>query len=239
MPRLVQLDNVEHARLRATGVVASELSSNQVLVVPNEFEQLQREFPILFQKDADGNFQSVAILGLDRGENLFVTEDQWQTRYVPATMRRGPFFLGVDEGAGADPAIVIDLDDPRLSESDGEPVFLAHGGAAPLLQQAVEALRTVHEGLKLSRAMFDLFAELDLLTPIEVDINLGDGTRCRLADQFTIGAEQFGGLAGAALERLNRSGFLASAIHARSSLANISRLVDLKTRKFAGGAAHG
>ena len=38
---------------------------------------------------------------------------------------------------------------------------------------------------------------------------------------------------GEALERLNGSGFLAAAIHARSSLANINRLVELKTGKLA------
>ena len=239
MARMVELDNVEHARLRVTAGSTSGLSSNQALVVPTEFEQLQREFPILFQKDAEGNPQSVAILGLAPQENLFFTEGRWETRYIPATMRRGPFFLGVDEGAGTDPAIVIDLDDQRFSETSGEPIFLAQGGAAPLLQQAAEALRTVHEGLKLSRTMFDLFAELNLLAPVEIDIDLGDGAHVRLADYFTIGAEQFGDLAGAALERLNRSGFLASAIHTRSSLSNINRLVELKTRKLASGAAHG
>jgi SapC protein len=239
MARLVQLDNVEHARLRLTGLAGSELSSNQAQVVPNEFEQLQREYPILFQKDAEGNFQSIAILGLDRGENLFAPEGQWETRYVPAAMRRGPFFLGVDDDARADPAIVIDLDDPRVSESDGDPIFLAQGGAAPFLQQAAESLRIVHEGLKLSRAMFDLFAELDFLAPVDIDVDLGDGIHYRLTGQFTIGAEQLASLSGGALERLNRSGFLACAIHARSSLANISRLIELKLSKLAGGAAHG
>ncbi len=239
MARLVQLDNVEHARLSVAGGPASGLSSNQALVVPNEFEQLQREYPILFQKDAEGNFQSVAILGLDRGENLFVDEGQWTARYVPATLRRGPFFLGVDDDARADPAIVIDLDDPRVSESGGEPIFLAQGGAAPFLQQAADALRTVHEGLKLSSAMFELFAELDLLAPVEIDIDLGDGAHYRFADQFTVGSQQFAELGGDALEQLNRSGFLAPAIHARSSLANISRLVEFKSRKLASGAGHG
>lgn len=231
MARLAPLDNVEHAHLRVTGGATDALSSNQTLVVPNEFEQLQREYPILFRKDADGDFQAIVILGLDRSENLFVSDGEWQTRYVPATMRRGPFFLGVDDDVVSDPAIVIDLDDTRLSESDGEPVFLPHGGAAPFLQQAVEALRTVHEGLTLSRAMFDLFAELDLLAPVEIDVDLGDGTHYRLADLFTVGAEQFGTLPGAELERLNRAGFLAAAIHVRSSLANINGLIELKMRK--------
>jgi hypothetical protein len=234
MARRVQLDNVDHQHLRVIDRAAGEVSINQALVVPSEFEPLQREYPILFRRDAQGGFQSVAILGLDRGENLFLRDGEWITRYVPATLRRGPLFLGVgDEEQPGDAAILIDLDDPRVSESEGEPLFLPHGGAAPSLQQAAEALHTVHEGLELSRAMFAVLAELDLIQPVEINVEIGDGTRYRLPDFLTIGADRFAALSGAELERLNRAGFLAAAVHARSSLANIERLIELKTDKLA------
>jgi hypothetical protein len=234
MARRVPLDNVQHAQLRVAAGPTKDLSVNQALVVPSEFEQLQREYPILFRRDSDGNFQAVAILGLDRGENLFFTGSGWSTRYAPAALRRGPFFFAVnEEDTSSEPAIVVDLDDARVSETDGEPLFLPHGGAAPSLQQAAAALRTVHEGLELSRAMFQLFVEFDLITPVEINVDLGDGTHYRLADLFTVGAEQLAALPGFALETLNRTGFLAAAIHARSSLANVNRLIELKTTKLA------
>ena len=234
MRKRVPLDNVDHQHLRVIAGATSELSVNQALVVPSEFEQLQREYPILFRKDSDGGFQSVAILGLDRGENLFLSEGEWTTYYVPATLRRGPLFLGVaDEDQPGEEAIVIDLDDPRVSETEGEPLFLPHGGAAPFLQQAADALRTVHEGLALSRTMFAQLAELDLIAPVEINMEVGDGTQYRLPDLFTIDAGRFAGLSGAELEVLHRAGFLAAAIHARSSLANINRLIELKSGKFA------
>jgi hypothetical protein len=235
MTKRVLLDNVDHALLRVSDGAAGEyLCTNQALVVPQEFEQLQREYPILFRRDADGEFQSVAILGFERGENLFVSGGEWIAHYVPATLRRGPLFLaaGDDERPGG-PAIAIELDDPRVSEASGEPLFLPHGGAAPFLQQAAEALRTVHEGLEQARAMFSLFAELKLLAPVEIDVDLGDGTRCWLADYATIDAAGFAALPGAALKRLNRAGFLAAAIHARASLANMNRLIELKARRRA------
>ena len=112
MARRVQLDNVDHQHLRVIDRASSDLSVNQALVVPNEFEQLQREYPILFRRDADGQFQSVAILGLDRGENLFLSDGEWLTRYVPATLRRGPLFLGVgdeDNNIAAGGNAMVDL----------------------------------------------------------------------------------------------------------------------------------
>jgi hypothetical protein len=238
MTRRVPVDNVEHAQLRIVERASDDANVNQALVVPAEFEQLQREYPILFRRDDDGAFQAVAILGLERGENLFLSDGTWTARYVPATLRRGPFLLAVpDEAEQGDAELAIDLDDPRVSESDGDPLFLSHGGAAPVLQRAGEALRIVHEGLAQSRAMFALFTELQLIAPVEVDVDVGDGTHYKLTDFFTISSDAFTDLCGAALERLNRAGFLVAAIHARSSLGNISRLVELKTRKLA-SAAH-
>ena len=234
MARRVPVDNVEHAKLRVIERPSDDARVNQALVVPAEFEQLQREYPIMFRRNDDGDFQSVAILGLERGENLFLSGDSWTARYVPATLRRGPFFLAVGEDSDErDPALVIDLDDPRVSESEGAPLFLPLGGAAPLLQEVGDALRTVHEGLAQSRAMFALFAELALIAPVEIDVDLGDGTHYRLADFFTISSDAFAGLSGASLERLNRAGLLATAIHARSSLGNIKTLVELKAHKLA------
>lgn len=235
MARRVPVDNVEHADLRVIERASDDARVNQALVVPAEFEQLQREYPIMFRREADGAFQSVAILGFDRGENLFLDGHSWTSRYIPATLRRGPFFLGVgEEPDQLDPALLIDLDDPRVSESEGDPLFLSHGGAAPLLQQVGDALRTIHEGLAHSRTMFALFAELGLIAPVEIDIDVGDGTHYKLADFFTISAEALADLSGAALERLNRAGFLTAAVHARSSLGNMNALVELKTQKLMG-----
>src|SRR5439155_25882085 len=86
MAKHTPLDNVEHAQLRVDERAAPEsVAVNQALVVPSEFEQLQREYPILFRRDADGEFQAVSILGLDRGENLFLSDGEWAARYIPAT----------------------------------------------------------------------------------------------------------------------------------------------------------
>lgn len=234
MARRVPVDNVEHAKLRVIERASDDARVNQALVVPAEFEQLQREYPIMFRRDDDGDFQSLAIFGLERRENLFLDGDSWTTRYVPATLRRGPFFLGVgEEPDQLNPVLLIDLDDPRVSESEGDPIFLPLGGGAPLLQDVGDALSTVHEGLAQSRTMFALFAELELIAPVEIDVDLGDGTHYRLADFFTISGDAFAALPGAALERLNRTGLLSAAVHARSSLGNIKTLVELKSRKLA------
>ena len=236
MPNLKVLDNVEHAALRVAPRHGADFGDavNQLLVVPTEFVEVQREYPILFRKDQDGAFQAVALLGFDRGENLFLDGEQWNARYVPAVQRRGPFFMAVRPSDG-EPIIHIDQDDPRVGGVEGEPLFKPHGGNSPYLDHIAEALFTIHEGLAAAPAMFAAFAELGLLQPIELNLDLGDGLTFSLSDFFTFGAQQLAELPADALESLNRSGFLAAAIFARASLPNMNRLLQLKNQKRLGG----
>ena len=233
MPNRVRLNNVDHAALKVARCHGAAFGDavNQLLVVPTEFEEVQREYPIFFRKDSEGQFQAVALLGLDRGENLFLDDNRWTTRYVPAVQRRGPFFIAVPSDVDSEPTVHIDLDDPRVSESDGEPLFKPHGGNAPYLEQIASALFTIHEGLAVAPTMFAAFEECGLIQPIGVDIAVGDGLTYNLPDLFTIAADQLAALTGSRLEQLQRPGFLAAAIFVRSSLGNVGRLIDLKNRK--------
>src|SRR5688572_1104324 len=113
MTNKVLLNNVDHADLRVISRPGPEFgdSVNQVLVFPTEFEDLQREYPIFFRKDANDHYQAVALLGLDRDENLFLGAEGWNARYVPAALQRGPFSIVLQAAqAGTAPMIHIDLD---------------------------------------------------------------------------------------------------------------------------------
>src|SRR3954468_3533765 len=123
------LNNVDHQDLRVVARHGAEHgdSVNQMLVFPTEFEALQREYPILFRRDDDGDYQAVVLLGLDRDENLFLGADgSWQSRHVPALASRGPFSIGLarrEAGEEREPMIHIDLEDPRVGTDEGEPLF--------------------------------------------------------------------------------------------------------------------
>jgi len=232
----VPLDNVEHQSLRVANIPSSDHAKvNQALVVPGEFEDVQREYPIFIRKDQDGRFVAVALLGLDKGENLFLVGDRWEARYIPASISRGPFFFGLrdaEEKADAEPVVHIDLDDPRVGAGDGEFLFKEHGGSSPYLDHVTGKLHLIHDGLAAAPQMFALFDELHLIQSIDINVQLGEGTRYHLSSMFTIGMEQFQALTGDELHRLHRSGFLAAAIFIRSSLPNLNQLVDRKKRKL-------
>ena len=231
----VPLDNVEHQSLRVAPTHSPDRDHvNQVLVVPGEFEEVQREYPIFIRKDQDGQFVAVALVGFDKGENLFLDDGRWDARYIPASISRGPFFLGfrdVEERIGDELAVHVDLDDPRVGAGDGELLFKEHGGNSSYLDHVTSKLRLIHEGLAAAPQMFALFNELRLIQPVEIDVQLGEGTRYHLGSMFTIGMEQFQALTSDELDRLHRHGFLAAAIFIRASLPNLNQLVDRKKRR--------
>jgi hypothetical protein len=231
MTKTVQLNNVDHHDLRVITRHAAEFGDavNQVLVFPTEFEEIQREYPIFFTPDASGDLQAVALLGLDRDENLFLDESGWQARYVPAAQQRGPFVIGMAEDSG-DPMIHVDPEHPRIGHGDGEgqPLFLPHGGNSPYLEHIAGVLRTIYAGLDLIRPMFEAFEDAGLIEPVAVEVQLSDTEQYDLPDYSTISAERLGALDSAALERLHRAGFLYPAFLVVASTANVNRLIERK-----------
>ncbi|MDX1293453.1 MAG: SapC family protein, partial [Hyphomonas sp.] len=86
MAKMALLNNIDHPDLRVITRYGADYgdSVNLAAVYPTEFSELQREYPIFFMKDAEGAFFCVVLLGLDKGENLFLDGDRWNARYVPA-----------------------------------------------------------------------------------------------------------------------------------------------------------
>ena len=244
MSKVVLLNNVDHHDLKVVTRRSAEFGDNvnQVLIFPTEFGEIQREYPIFLRKDASGEFQSVALLGLDKDENLFLDENGWRARYIPAVQERGPFSIGLqrqerDGESRSEPMILVDLDHPRVRRGGevGEAVFLRHGGNSPYLERVAGVLQAIHQGVEISKPMFAAFDEAGLIEPVAVEIALSDREKHTLPNYHTISDERLLGLDGARLEQLNKAGFLRAAFYILASLGNVSRLIDLKNRKRAIG----
>ncbi|RDE05691.1 SapC family protein [Sphingomonas aracearum] len=234
---MVLLNNVDHAELGVRMGHGAEFGDdlNRLPIFPSEFEEAQRDYAIVFRREGDG-FRAAVLLGFDARENLFLTPAGWQARYVPAVQRRGPLSIGFQakrSGAGAEPVIHIDLDHPRTSRGGGEPLFLAHGGNAPALEHMADALRVVHEGVEAMQALGWALDGAGLLQPVHLDVEVGEGRRYQVADVFAVDRQALASLDAATLHRLNSDGFLALAVLAAASLANVGRLAALKRDKDA------
>ena len=75
----------------------------------HEFARAAAVYPIVFVEDKTKDaFRPVTLLGLDAGENLFVSESgKWEASYIPAIIRRYPFALANTGTTGNSPSVLM------------------------------------------------------------------------------------------------------------------------------------
>lgn len=237
MPHTVLLNNVDHQDLRVITRRAPELGDALMAATtfPAEFRALQAHYPIVFRKTPDGTrFEPVALLGLAPGQNLFLRADgAWDAPVIPLAIERLPFYIGRD---GDELVVHVDLESPRLSRSEGEPVFLPHGGSTDFLARMNSVLLAIHQGLQATPDFVAALLAHHLLEPFSFEATLAQGARCELHGYYTVHEERLGALEGPTLAQLSRAGHLQAAYMA---LASLSQLPALVARAEKAPHAHG
>lgn len=240
MPHTVLLNNVDHHALRVITQRGAEYGDAVMTAVtfPAEFRSLQAHYPIVFRKSPDGtSFEPVALLGFEEGRNLFLGPQGWDAPCVPLAIERLPFYIGMD---GAELVVHIDIDSPRLSTHDGEPVFLPHGGSSEYLHRMTSVLLAIHQGLQDTPAFIAALLAHELLEPFLFEVERADGAGIRLANLYTIHEERLQALGGTALQQLSQAGHLQAAYMAMASLSQFRALIQRQARLDGGpGGAHG
>lgn len=240
MTNNVMLNNVSHSDLKVITRNSAEYGDNigTVQVFPSEFEALQKEYPIFFRIEPDsGQFQSIVMLGIVQEENLFLDENGWNANYIPAVISRGPFLIGfqdqsADGGEEKAPVVHINMDNPRISQTEGEAVFSEFGGQTAYLNNINAILMNLYQDVKDSPALYSAFTALDLFEPVNLDIELTNGERHHLHGNYTISEKKLMALDGDTLAKLNATGLLKIAYHLITSMSNVKKLVDMKNRQI-------
>ncbi len=236
MTNHVLLNNVDHKDLKVITTRSAAYGDDVQCAITFswEFRSIQAHYPIFFSKNAgSGEFSAVAMLGFEDKDNLFLSGTGWDASYIPLSIRREPFLIGFQQstdGSSGDkePVIHVNLDSPRISESDGEAVFLAHGGISPYLEQTNSILNTINEGYPVHQLFLEALTEHNLLESFALDIQLDDGSQNRLMGFHTINEEALSELSGDVLGSLNEKGFLLPIYMALASLSNIRELIARK-----------
>ena len=234
MPNHALLNNVDHKHLRVVTARGARYGDAvmSALTFPAEFRELQASYPIVFARSADGTaFDALALFGFQEGENLFLDESgpaaRWDAPSIPLSVERQPFLIG---RGGEELSIHVDLDHPRVSQDQGEMLFLTYGGTSEYLERIASVLRTLHDGLEAARGFSAALLELELLESFVIDIELDDGSQNRLGGFYTINEERLLALPAERLERLNRAGYLQAIYMAVASLSQFRALIDRKNQ---------
>ena len=224
MTQIVPLDKEFHRTLKVDGRASAAYGDSRrfAQVIVSEFAQLVVRYPILFSKDsATGQFYCGAMLGFDEGENLFLEEWAEREFYRPLSLQRGPFYAHGKE-------LAIDLDHPRVGAAGGKPIFDDFGQPTGYLQSIIWAFQDLKPGVEMSKVFTSRLLELNLIEPIDIEVEFDDGTMRNCAGLYTVNQEVLSRLPDAVVVELFRRGYL-TLIHLM--IASLKQLPLLARKK--------
>lgn len=227
-----------HRDLRIRPERAADLgdAAMSCVVVPDEFRQVQNEYPILFRLNAErDSFAALALFGFEPGENLFLDSDRWDSRHRPLAMDIQPFLIGGQKDGAGDKQVHIDMASPRIARDEGIRVFDDDGRPTPYLERIAEQLGALDAGLQGAGAFFDALRRHDLLEPLTLEVTLDNGSTNRLVGFHVIDEDRLRRLDAAALADLHANDHLMPVFMALASLANFTDLIARKNRRIGNG----
>jgi len=231
MTQIVPLNKETHRSLVVDGRPSRAYGDSRrfVQVIVKEFPHLLVHYPILFSKDPQtGQFQCGAMLGFDEGENLFLEE--WQDRefYRPLSLQRGPFYAN-------GPDLAIDLDDPRVGAEGGKPLFTDQGQPTRYLQSIIWAFQDLQPGVEMTKLFIARLLELKLIEPVDVEVELVDGSIRRCVGLYTIDEEVLLRLPDQAVLELYKRGYMRLIHYMLASQKQVAQLGRKKNLQFLQG----
>lgn len=224
MPQL--LNNIQHKDLRVVTQRGARWGDDfmSAPLTADEFRQAQAHYPIVFQPDGRGGFVPTALFGLQQGQNLFLTEEGWDADYLPLSVQRLPFSIGI---ADDELRMMVDMDSKRISHgAEGEALFLPHGGTTDFTENANAVLRTLHEGLQATTEFVQTLMSHELLEPFTLDVERPDGTRGQLVGYFIVDEERLAALDAGTVALLHQADYLQPLYMAIASLSNFRSLIQ-------------
>jgi len=223
MPKFEPLTPQDHGKLRLRP--RTEPDPHFVQIVPSEFPAAAASSAILFTKDPEtGAFYAGAMFGFKPTEPALKSLTE-RDGFEPLTLQRDGFFI-------AEERIVIDRDNPRFSESEGEPLFDDSGEPSVRLRHIQRVLGQLHAGLQASKAFIAALTELKLIEPIDISLRFDDGEKLTLRSLYTVSLDSLHALDDAAALRLFRAGHLQLAYLMAGSLQQIGILARARNQRL-------
>lgn len=237
------LDTVKHRHLKLASVADHSMTDgmHSCFIAATEIAHAAREFAIAFVRDGQDaggkqRVRPIALLGLTAGENLYLDGTAWGAGYLPAYIRRYPFWAAQLEGM-TEPALLFDAWWHGFSETEGDALYDADGQPSPRLVQAIQFVEAFDVEAQRTDTFCEMLVDLDVLREMSASVTLQDGTSFALDGLFAVDEARLNALDDETVLKLHRGGAL-GLIHAhRLSLPNLQTLVDRKAKRVQTAAA--
>lgn len=142
---------------------------NSVPLMAIEFIHAAAEYPIVFAGDTE-KVTPVVIMGTSAKENLFIKDENWDAKYIPAFIRRYPFiFASPDDGK----TLTLCIDekfDGCNTQGKGERLFDDDGERTQFLENTLKFLENYQIHHQRTQIFCKKLVELELLEPMQARI---------------------------------------------------------------------
>lgn len=240
MENHVLVNNIDHKNTKINTKRCAEFGDNlwYALTFLDEFRAAQAYYPIFFQKDTNtGRFVPVTLFGFQHEENLFLNDKGWDAGYIPLSVARQPFTIGtqaqdVDGKQQESRVLTLDMNNPRVNEEAGEPLFLEFGGNTDYLDNIADMMEALHVGVEQNTDFINCLTDLDLLEQFTLDVQLNDGSKHQMVGFYTINEEKLEQLPDEKLAGLVKSGYLKAIHMTMASQGNVAHLLKRKNEQL-------
>ena len=230
MANIVPIRKDQHQNLKlATTRDLSHIAGQHIIpLTATEFAQASASFPVVFVKNPESErYRSVAMLGLEAGENLFYQDNKWTAISIPQSIATVPFSLGIDPDQENTLTACVDLDSEFIGEDKDLPLF-EDDKESEVLVNVQQALGRLYDNERMTEKFVKELEDHDLLQELELNIALSSGEKKKLVGIFTINEEKVKELADDVVLDFHKRGLFVPIYSMLGSLSQMNRLAHLR-----------
>ena len=224
-------DTHQNIKIKPGVLVQSIAEQHMVPVSLSEFEHINADLPVVYVKNSQtGEFESVAVTGLQAGENLWMENGGWQLDYIPQVVKRHPLALSAKPDNDEQLFVVIDENSELVDESTGDALFTEDGEESDYLKARTDALVRYHEDTMHGKILVQMLEEFGLLEPMQIKLTINDEPLV-LNGIYMVDRKRMQSLSQEKLNSLNEKGYLLPVYAHLTSINRFEALVQKKSRK--------
>lgn len=227
----VRKEQHQNLKLASKRDLAHVAGQHIVSVTAAEFAQASASFPIVLVKNPDSpRYRSVAMLGLEAGENLYYNDAKWSGLSLPQSVGMAPFALGLDPDKENTLTACVDTDSALVGEDKELALFEEDGKESELLANVQNSLGRLYENEKMTENFIKELEDNDLLQELELNIDFSNGEKRKLTGLFTINEDKVKSLADDKVLDFHKRGLFVPIYGMLGSLGQMNRLVQLRNQ---------
>jgi hypothetical protein len=215
-----------HNKLKINEETLISLCENkQILPLDiTEFPRSATAFPVIFIKSPEtGEFQSVALLGLQKEKSSCVKDGKWVANYIPSCIFNVPFLLSKTNGDDGKMIVSIDENNPVVNETTGYALF-EDGEESEFLLRKKDFLIDQYERNQITQHFCKLLASMELFIPRVLTVTDKSNAKHNVDGVYTVNEDKLNELSQDDFSTLRDKNFLTAIYAHLISINNLNKL---------------